>query len=542
MIEELRIKDFAIIENLIVPLKRGFNVITGETGAGKSIIVDALSILLKEKVTASDFVKYGKKEAVIEAVLADIDSECEDDILIIKRVLNTQGKSRAFINESAYTAQGFTNIVSKYINIHGQHEHTYLLRKENHIIFLDLIAGLNNEVKEYNNLYDEAQKLREDIEKSRYEFSLNKERRELYEFQLNEIKSAKLDIDEERELIEKRQILRNALRLRDLAESSFMILYDDKNSVYSNLSKILSQLDELSKYDSAAQEIKGLLENSYTYIEESIYLLRKLKEKYEPDPILLEKVEERLSLIGKLKSKYGNTIEEILNYAIKIEEMLNSVYDYEEELIEKEKKLKELDERLNFSAEILSSKRKESAKNIEEKIIEELKFLGFSNSQFEIRIKEIGINNLGKDDVEFFFSANPGEPPRPLNKVASGGELSRLMLALKCVELKMHKGKLSSMTLVFDEIDAGIGGKVAGNVGLRLKELAKVHQVLCVTHLPQIAALGENHIKVNKILSENQTYVEIIPLTGQQRKEEIARMLSGKVTESSLMHAEELLK
>lgn len=542
MIEELRIKDFAIIENLIVPLKRGFNVITGETGAGKSIIVDALSILLKEKVTASDFVKYGKKEAVIEAVLADIDSECEDDILIIKRVLNTQGKSRAFINESAYTAQGFTNIVSKYINIHGQHEHTYLLRKENHIIFLDLIAGLNNEVKEYNNLYDEAQKLREDIEKSRYEFSLNKERRELYEFQLNEIKSAKLDIDEERELIEKRQILRNALRLRDLAESSFMILYDDKNSVYSNLSKILSQLDELSKYDSAAQEIKGLLENSYTYIEESIYLLRKLKEKYEPDPILLEKVEERLSLIGKLKSKYGNTIEEILNYAIKIEEMLNSVYDYEEELIEKEKKLKELDERLNFSAEILSSKRKESAKNIEEKIIEELKFLGFSNSQFEIRIKEIGINNLGKDDVEFFFSANPGEPPRPLNKVASGGELSRLMLALKCVELKMHKGKLSSMTLVFDEIDAGIGGKVAENVGLRLKELAKVHQVLCVTHLPQIAALGENHIKVNKILSENQTYVEVIPLTGQQRKEEIARMLSGKVTESSLMHAEELLK
>ncbi|MGB9822262.1 DNA repair protein RecN [Thermodesulfovibrio sp.] len=543
MIEELIIKNFAIIDSLSIPLAEGFNVLTGETGAGKSIIVDAIGVLLKEKVSASDFVKHGKNEAVIEVALSDVKiAESEDNLVILRRVLPVHGKTKSYINDSIYTSQGFVKIASQLINIHGQHEHTYLLKKENHIDFLDTIAGLNEEVNAFAEIYEKVLTIREKIELLKKELITKRQKKELMEFQLKEIESAQLKEGEEEELNEQRKILKNVLKLKELAENAFSLLYDEKNSVHENLSQTLTTLKELARFDSKAEEIKNLVESALAQIDEAIYSLRKLKESYEPDPFTLEKIEERLTLLNKLKSKYGGSIREILEYAKNTEKELSIVSISEEEIKKLQEELNTAQAEMHKRAEELSQKRKNLAKRIEAQVNEELKEVGFSNPQFEIRISEKEISSKGKDDVEFYFSANPGEPPKPLSKVASGGELSRLMLALKCVELKEAKKDIKSMTLIFDEIDAGIGGSVAENVGKRLSELAKYYQVLCVTHLPQIAAKAQHHLKVEKVISDEKTVVKVELLNKAKRKEEIARMLSGRITESSLFHAEELLQ
>jgi len=545
MIEELRIKNFAIIDSLVVPLSKGFNVITGETGAGKSIIVDAIGILLKEKVPAVDFIKHGKNEANIEVIIYDTnekESVFEDEALILKKILSIHGKTKTYINDSAFTVNEFVKIASRLINIHGQHEHTHLLKKENHILFFDNIAKLRQEVERFNQLYMDVQTLKQELEKIKEEIALKKQRMELLQFQVAEIKNAELKEGEEEELIEQRQILKNVLKLKELAESSFSLLYEDRNSVHTNLSKVLNLLKELSKFDSRAEEVKILIESALTQSEEAVYMLRKLKETYEPDPKALENIEERLTLINKLKIKYGSTIKEIIEYAKEAEKELNIISVSEETLKTKENKLKKLLDEMISQANELSAKRKSVKNKIEEEIMNELKFLGFLHPLFEIKIDEKELSLNGKDDIEFYFSSNPGEPPKPLIKIASGGELSRLMLALKCVELKLAKNSLKSMTLIFDEIDAGIGGTVAENIGRRLKELSNHHQVICVTHLPQIAAQAQHHLKVEKVVLDNKTLVKIDVLTGIKRKEEIARMLSGRITESSIFHAEELLE
>lgn len=545
MIEELRIKNFAIIDNLIVPLSKGFNVITGETGAGKSIIVDAIGILLKEKVPAVDFIKHGKNEANIEVIIYDTDekeSAFEEKEIILKKILSIHGKTKTYINDSAFTVNEFVKVASRLINIHGQHEHTHLLKKENHILFFDTIAKLKEEVERFNQIYMDVQALKQDLEKIKKEIALKKQRIELLQFQIAEIKNAKLKEGEEEELIEQRQILKNVLKLKELAESSFSLLYEDGNSAHTNLSKLLNLLKELSKFDSRAEEVKNLIESALTQSEEAVYILRKLKETYEPDPEALENIEERLSLFNKLKIKYGSTIKEIIEYSKEAEKELNIISVSEETLKTKEDKLRKLSDEMILLAKELSIKRKSVKNKIEEEIMNELKFLGFLHPLFEIKITEKELSLNGKDDIEFYFSSNPGEPPKPLIKIASGGELSRLMLALKCVELKLAKNSLKSMTLIFDEIDAGIGGSIAENIGRRLKELSNHHQVICVTHLPQIAAQAHHHLKVEKVILDNKTLVKIDTLTGIKRKEEIARMLSGRITESSIFHAEELLE
>ncbi|MEJ5226760.1 DNA repair protein RecN [Thermodesulfovibrio sp.] len=544
MIEEIRIRDFAIIESLNLSLSEGFNVLTGETGAGKSIIIDALGVLLKEKVLPADFVMHGKKESFVEVLISGFSPEdlgIDEEILIFRKILNLQGKTRAYINESAYTLQGFSNMAMRFINIHGQHEHTYLLKKENHIRFFDIIAGLQEETEKLSLLYNEVQELNRQVEELREKIKEKKQKLDLLNFQIDEIKKANLKEGEEEELSEKRQILRNIMKIKEIAESSFALLKEDKNSVYTGMSVLLNQIKELSQFDSKAEELRGLIESSFVQIEEAVHILRKLKESYEPDPLTLESIEERLSLISKLKSKYGGSIKEIIEYAEKAEEEIKFFSLSEDELNEKEEKLKELSQLLEDNAKILSDKRKEKVDTIEKNIIEELKFLGFSKPDFKINIDKKPISPQGIDDIEFFFTANPGQPPKPLSKVASGGELSRLMLALKCVELKMAETSVKAITLVFDEIDAGIGGIVAENVGRRMKELARHHQVLCVTHLPQIAAMADSHIKVEKFIADDKTVVKVKVLNDNERKEEIARMLSGRITESSLFHAEELL-
>ncbi len=547
MIEEIKIKDFAIIDRFSVSLSEGFNVITGETGAGKSIIVDALSVLLKEKVSPSDYVRHGSSEATVEAVITQVEHEYGDDVLILRKILNLQGKTRAYINDSAHTLQGFSAVASRFINIHGQHEHTALLKKESHIEFFDNLIGLRTDVNSFNSLYSKYLHLMEEVENTESQIKEKKQKAELLAFQIEEIEKANLSIDEEKELIEKRQILRNALKIKEIAESAFELIYREKNSVYTNLSKVLIQIKELVKFDSKAKDLMNIIDTAFAQIEEAVYLLRKLKEGYEPDPHLLEQIEERLTLINRLKSKYGGGIDEVLKYCEHAKEELKYIAFSEEELQGKKEQLIALWRQLTELAGKISKNRKQKKREIEEKIIDELKFLGFSNPIFEIQINEKPLGENGIDDVEFYFSANPDQPPKPLNKVVSGGELSRLMLAIKSVEIQYLRSNsqqskpLKQLTLVFDEIDAGIGGKVAENVGRKLKQLATFHQVLCVTHLPQIAAMADYHLKVEKTVENGKTKVKIKPLSEDEKKEEIARMLSGRVTSSSLKHAEELL-
>lgn len=544
MIRELRIKNLAIIDDLSIRFDNGLNVITGETGAGKSIIVDSLSLALGSK-SQPDLIRSGEKEAIVQAyfesdtlpAFQDIGIDTSDGI-ILRRSIPALGRSRAYINDTIVSMQVLSDIGRSLVDIHGQHEHQSLLSVEKHRLLLDSFGRLHEARKDVASLYREVEILKMELNELKQKVRERAQRIDLLKFQIQEIDSAALKADEKELLLGERAVLSNLGRLKELAETGYLLIYGSEDSCIEKLSVIISKAEEMSSIDHTVSEMLNILRSAYPLIEESAAAFRSLKDKYELEPEKLAELEDRIDFIKKLETKYGESIQDILAYRNDAEEELKRLERADEKLGLLELELTEKEKMLYEGARSLSEKRKKTAKEIEGLMKKELNDLAFSNADFVIDIKEGEISASGIDRVEFLFSGNPGEPPKPLSKIASGGELSRVMLALKTILADFD----STPVLIFDEVDAGIGGKTAQSVGKKLKRLASSHQVLCTTHLPQIASLGDFHLKTEKKRQDGRIVVQVKELSGQERLREIARMLAGNATEVSLKHAQELLK
>ncbi|MDA8169475.1 MAG: DNA repair protein RecN [Nitrospiraceae bacterium] len=545
MLRELRIRNFAIIGELPVQFDRGLTVLTGETGAGKSIIVDALGVALGGRAY-SEMIKTGSDSAVVEVFfecgphpLLDRLGIEQDGGIIFRRIISSaSGKNRAYINNTLVSAQTLSEAGKDLVDIHGQHEHQGLLSPQNQLLILDQSAGIQLEKERFSAFFGEVKAIEERLEALKESLRERARTRDLLSFQAEEILAAELSPGEEEKLAAEKKMLCGMARLKELAESVYMLLYGSEGAVSEGLSKARAALGEMASIDMNAREPLQMLESASPLIEEAVRYVRSAREDYELDPERLNHVEERLELIGKLRKKYGASIEEILGFLENAQAELKKLDSIEEDSAALEKEFSQKKAKLLDAALALSKKREKAAAEAEKAVTSILKGLALENAEFRIelaRAEQPGPD--GMDRTEFLFNANPGEGLKPLAKVASGGELSRLMLAIKSA----MRGQ-DVPVLIFDEVDAGIGGKAAVNVAARLRELAKTHQVLCISHLPQIASAGDNHLLVEKTLAKNGTSVSIRRLAAGEREEEIARMLGGKITGASIKHARELIE
>ena len=543
MLRQLRIKDFAIIDTLTMRFEAGFNVLTGETGAGKSIIVDALGLTLGERAQ-TDMIRTGKNETTVEAFL-DIPSHpfleklgiSSNEGIILRRILLSSGKSRAYINDTMVNVQTLLDLGRSLVDIHGQHEHQSLLSPDTQRAVLDAYGKLTHERTEVEELFHEVQSLTQELSLLKSDTREKQQRIDLLKFQINEIESASLEMDEAERLSAERVILSNLAKLNELTDAVYLLLYGGEGSASEKLSSALSKLKEVSQIDHSIAEVLNLLESAMPLIEDATVSLRHHRDSYDMDPKRLEHIEDRLDFIKRFERKYGEGIDAILRYREEGVRELQRLTLSDERIAELEGELKQKEKRLHERAYHLSGMRKEISKKIERAVKGVLKELAMEKAEFVIDMKPVPLSSTGMDHVEFLLSANRGEIPKALSRVASGGELSRIMLALKGILAEVDRIPV----LIFDEVDAGIGGRTAESIGTRLKTLGRRHQVICITHLPQIAAMADHHLRVDKVSRKEGVCVKINELSWEERVEEIARMLSGKVTEISLTHARELL-
>lgn len=544
MLKELRIKNLAIVDDLQIRFEKGFNVLTGETGAGKSIIVDSLNLVLGSRAQ-SDLVRTGEKEAVVQAYfeventhrLPDIGLDVAD-ALILRRSVSATGKSRSYINDAMVSLQSLAQVGRSLVEIHGQHEHQSLLSIEKHRDFLDAFGNLQEDGENVRALCKDVEGLKHEREALRQQIKERAYRIDLLRFQIHEIDTASLAPGEKEDLTEQKAILSNIRRLNERTEEAYGLIYGAEGSCIEKLSSIISKVREMSSVDHRVSDILHILESAHPLVEEAAISLRQLKEKYHTGPEKLDAVLERLEALQKLEKKYGEGIENIIQFREEAARELRELESVDERLDALEDDLGQKEQMLLSAAGHLSAQRKKAAKAMERHIAHELKDLAFSRAEFVIGFEKTAVAPHGHDRVEFLFSANPGELPKPLAKIASGGELSRVMLALKSTLADFD----NISVLIFDEVDAGIGGKTAGSVGKKLRGIAHRHQVLCTTHLPQIASMGDVHLKIEKSQRNGRVYVEARALQGDERLNEIARMLSGKITDVSLKHARELIE
>lgn len=555
MLKELKIKNLAIIDDLTVNFEKGLNVLTGETGAGKSIIVDALGLALGDRAQ-TDFVKAGEKEAAVQAYfeldqsftlsesLSDAGIDYSEGIML-RRVVSAGGKSRAYVNDTMVTLQTMAEMGRTLVDIHSQHEHQSLLTTEKQRGLLDSFGKLQSDVQLVASLYSMVARLKDEHAGLAEKIRERSQRTDLLRFQIHEINGASLKADEKGTLEEEKKILSNLNKLNELTETAYALLYDSEGSCSERLSAAISRLREMSSIDSGIDDTLKMIESSLSIIDDASFVLRGYRDRYDFEPGRLEFVEERIELIRKLEKKYGAGIEAILSYRNTAEEELKALESTDERLAGIEKELEKNQEELLRAAESLSGKRKKTASKIEALMTGELDELSFGKAGFRIDVRQekddngryrIGMN--GMDRIEFLFSANPGEPLKPLAKIASGGELSRVMLALKSILADVDNVPV----LIFDEVDAGIGGRTAESVGMKLEKISKSHQLLCITHLPQIASCGNHHLKIEKKEINGRVHVEVEALDGPGRRDEIARMLGGRITDLSRKHAGELLQ
>lgn len=544
MLKELRISNLAIIEDLTVRFDEGFNVLTGETGAGKSIIVDSLVFALGGRAQ-TDCIRSGAREAVVEAFFEPKDEQALPDLgidttdgIIMRRSFSASGKSRAYINDSMVSMQTLAEVGKTLVDIHGQHEHQSLLSLENQLLYLDLFGRLHAYRANVSRLYREVAALKKEVSLLQTQWEDRARKLDLLRFQIQEIDAAGCKLGEDVLLEEQRKILCNLTKLRELALAAYDLLYDADDACLSTLELALKKVREMCSIDAHASPVLSSLEAAAPLLDDAVNALRRFRDRYECEPGALDAVEERLAVIRKLEKKYGEGIEAILRYRDAAETELKSLERVDERKAHLERELAIKEKQLSEEAASLSEKRHETAIRLQDVIKLELSELAFDAAEFRVDIRRTDTSPHGVDKVEFLFSANPGEPPKPLAKIASGGELSRVMLALKTAFADIDKIPV----LVFDEIDAGIGGRTAEIVGRKLRNLSRKHQVLCTTHLPQLASKSTTHLTVEKTRRSGRVYVQLRELTGIERLHEIARMLSGTITESSLLHARELIE
>jgi DNA repair protein RecN (Recombination protein N) len=554
MLLELRIKNFAIIDELNLSFSKGFNILTGETGAGKSIILNAVHLLLGDKAS-EEWIRSSEEEASVEALFdisgnpevkdrikekaPHLEGLGEEDSVIIRRVISRSGRGKVFINGNLATLGMLSDFGEGLLSIYGQHEHQSLQRVETHLDFLDEFGGLLGIREKFQKQYQDFVSLSEEVEKIRNEKERRAKERELMAFQSKEIEASRIQIGEEESLKEDRTILTHAKKLMDFAHASEETLYSEEGSTIEKIQKILNQGREMAAIDPTLDQPLKALESTLIQLEEIALALRDYSRRVEINPTRLDEIESRLEEIDRLKRKYGSTIKEVLSFKHKIDEALKSFTSDEERLSQLEGRLEPLQQTMTRLGKKLSEKRKKVALELKTSVERELNSLGMKKTIFEIHMDPSPLSLKGADRVEFLISPNVGEEVKPLAKIASGGELSRIMLAMKRILAKIG----GRQVLIFDEIDSGIGGAMAEVVGKKLRELSRHHQVICVTHLPQIACFADQHHSVRKEVKSGRTITQVDRLDQESIVEEIARMLGGvKVTEKTRAHAKEMIE
>ena len=554
MLQELRIKNFAIIDELNLSFSKGLNILSGETGAGKSIILNAVHLLLGDKVT-EEWIRSSEEEASVEALFdisgnlevkerikekaSHLQGAGEEDSLIIRRVISRSGRGKVFINGNLATLGVLSEVGEGLLSIYGQHEHQSLQRVETHIDILDEFGGLFGLREEFQKQYQEFVSLSEEVEKIRTEKERRAKERELMAFQSKEIEISGIQIGEEESLKEERTILTHAKKLMDFANASEETLYSEEGSTIEKIQRMLNQGREMAAIDPFLSQPLKALESALIQLEEIALALRDYSKRVEINPMRLDEIENRLEEIDRLKRKYGSTIKEVISFKRKIDEALKSFTSDEEKLSQLEGCLEPLRHTVSGLGNKLSDERKKVALELKKSVERELNSLGMKKTIFEIHIDPLPLSLKGVDRVEFLISPNVGEEVKPLAKIASGGELSRIMLAMKRILAKVG----GRQVLIFDEVDSGIGGAMAEVVGKKLRELSHHHQVICVTHLPQIACFADQHHSVRKEVKSGRTITSVDRLEKETIIDEIARMLGGvKITEKTRAHAKEMIE
>lgn len=553
MLSEIHIRDFALIDKLDLDFEAGFSVLTGETGAGKSIIIDAISATLGERLTA-DIIRTGADKALIEAVFdvsdapqvkdraASMDVEIEDDTVFLSREISRAGKSQCRVNGRLCPLSTLRQLTDGLLDLHGQHEHQTLLSANTHLEAYDNWLGA--EALRIRTGVGHFYAALKDVQRQIEELGRNERERahmlDLYRFQFSEIESAQLMVGEEEQLEADRTRLANAEKLYTLASAICELLSGEAGSALSAISQAAKQAEQMAAVDSSVEEAAEMLRNAVFSAEEAHAATRAYRDSLEFNPQRLESIEERLDLIRTLKRKYGDSVEDILTYADDIAAKVTDMEHSEERGAELQAQLERAQNQANEAAGQLSDIRKSGAAEFETAVMSELGELAMERTQFRVSIEEAALSPTGIDDVEFLISPNPGEPLKPLVKIASGGEMSRLMLALKSVMAIANRVP----TVIFDEIDTGIGGRTANVIGDKLASLSENAQIMCVTHLPQIASRARTHLSVSKEVENDRTVIRVIPLEADNRAEEVARMLGSTEgnAETALQHAREMLR
>ena len=556
MLTELNIRNFAIIDELNVSFTGGLNMLSGETGAGKSIIIGAVSLLLGDRAS-SDLVRSAADSAVVEALFdvsgnKEVRKKLEEagmnegDELLLKRVVSREGRNKIYINGSSATLGMLASLGELLVNICGQREHQVLLDVDNHIDILDTFGALTSLRAEFYDLYADWQGLKKKLGELETRNNEKLQREELLRFQLDEIEKSDVKIGEDTALQDEKRILGNAQKLDEYATRAHDALYAAEGSLLERLGGVVDDIKEIRKIDAGLKVSAEDLESVFFNLEEISFVLRDYVKGITFDPARLEAIDDRLEYLGKLKRKYGATIEGILQRKEEVAEELEGIAYLGEEIARLSDEIGRREEILLEKAGDLSARRREAAATLKETIEDEIHSMRMADTVFEVRFASptgegdiSSLNPKGMDEVEFYLSTNIGEDLLPLNRIASGGELSRIVLAVK----KVLAGTGAVGTVVFDEVDSGIGGAAAEVVGKKLKDVSRHHQVICITHLPQIACFGDTHFLVSKKVQGERTNAGMDLLSEEERLDEITRMLSGvEMTEKTRQHASEMLK
>lgn len=558
MLESLSIRNFAIIETLDLEFQKGLNILSGETGAGKSIILQALSLIMGSRAY-SDLVRTGFEECEVKALfdiseipalqelLKNQDYEGEDNLLV-RRVISRSGKGKVWVNNKAATVNLLQECGKYLIDLVSQHESHDLFSENMPGIYLDRFAENENLLLTYQKQFEIYQQIKSQSVRLQQQMKEAQDREELYRFQLQEIQKAALRKNEEEELIQERKIQANGSKITEALSTVESLLYSGNASAIELIGKAQNILSRFSEIDPLLGEESDKLSQLNNSLDESSRFLQNYLKKIDFDPDRLAEMEERLNLIADLKRKYGGSVEALLEKEEELSQKVGLIENQDEVLEKVNQKLSESLSQLLKEAEALSYSRREAAKKMAKVLEQELRPLAMPNIKIEIRVErlvseahanEVCFSSVGIDDVSFYISPNKGEELKAMSLIASGGELSRILLALKSIT----RDPSTSAVFVFDEVDTGIGGAVAEGVGKKLKKLSESSQVICITHLPQIAACADAHYQISKIEKKDRTMTQVKRLDEGEREEEIARMLAGvKITDKALSHARELIK
>lgn len=556
VLQELSIKNFAIIDEIYVSFEKGLTVLTGETGAGKSIIIDALHLLMGGR-GSSEFVRHGEKKAEIEGLFdlapdhpcysrsSEFGIEIEEGMLVLRREISHNGKSVCRINGKLVTISILREIGSTLVDIHGQHEHQELMDESRHLALLDQFGGekITNALMNYREIYSTYVKTLKQINDLKLNEQQIAQRLDLLQFQAKDIQNADLKLNEDEQLFTERKQLSNFEKIYESLKASYDGLQGEKAGL-DYIGHAMGHLESAAELDEQYSEAYETTANSYYLLEDVSAQIREGLENMEFDPDRLNEIESRIHEINQLKRKYGGTIEEILEYGAKIEEEMETLTNREARIDQLEQKMDSIKKDLAVEGKYLSKLRKQSAERLSTYIHRELKELYMDKAVFKpvfiLDEKDhLDFKKDGIDEVVFYISTNPGEPLKPLSKIASGGELSRIMLALKTIFSK-HQGITS---IIFDEVDTGVSGRVAQAIAEKISNIARHSQVLCITHLPQVAAMSDTHFLISKKEESGRTKTQLTILQKKQKINEIARMISGaEMTELTREHAKELLE